>query len=176
MTVEPSHEHEDAFRHVMAHRTMLAAYVRAIVYDPDLAEDTLADVSVEIVRSWSQYDVSRPFGPWARGLARRVALANVRKQRGRPVVLDPDVLEAVAGELDAIGDESHLEARKETLRHCMEKLPEFDRQLVQMRYFDRRTYEDISKFVKRTVGALYVAFNRIHKVLRVCVDRNVKSA
>ena len=44
--------HEDAFRHVLAHRTMLKACVQAIVRNPTLAEDTFSDVTLEIVRAW----------------------------------------------------------------------------------------------------------------------------
>src|SRR5947207_9934740 len=69
--------HEEAFRQVLAHRTMLKAYVQAIVRDPSLAEDTFSDVTLEIARSWGRFDASRPFERWARGIARRVALANL---------------------------------------------------------------------------------------------------
>jgi hypothetical protein len=58
--------------------------VHAIVRDPFLAEDTFSDVTLEIARSWDRFDPTRPFEPWARGLARRVALANLRKHN-RPV-------------------------------------------------------------------------------------------
>ena len=38
-------QHEEAFRSVMAHRTMLMAYVRAIVRDADRAVGAFAHVS-----------------------------------------------------------------------------------------------------------------------------------
>ena len=63
--------YEEAFRHVIAHRTMRRAYLHAMVRDPELAEDTMSDVAIEISRSWARYDPARPFGPWARGVARR---------------------------------------------------------------------------------------------------------
>ncbi len=163
--------HREAFGVVLAHRTMLLAYVRAIVHDADLAEDTLADVSMELVRSWARYDATRPFGPWARGVARHVALANLRKQRALPALLDAETLECVGAELDAFGDETHLEARRQALRRCVEKLPEVQRGLVHMRYFENRSYEQIAESVKRSVDALYVAFSRVHRALEECIRK-----
>src|SRR5947207_5758295 len=80
--------YEEAFRHVLAHRTMLKAYVQAIVRDPFLAEDTFSEVTLEIARAWERFDSTRPFQNWARGVARRVALASLRKQSRQPVSLD----------------------------------------------------------------------------------------
>ncbi len=161
----------EAYDVVLAHRTMLLAYVRAIVRDPELAEDTVADVSMELVRSWERYDAARPFGPWARGVARHVALANLRKQRALPALLDAETLEGVGAELDALGDERRLEARRLALARCVEKLPEVQRGLVRMRYFEDRSYEQIAASVKRSVDALYVAFTRIHRALEECIRK-----
>jgi RNA polymerase sigma-70 factor (ECF subfamily) len=169
-------DNEAAFRQVMAHRTMLASYVRALVHDPDAAEDVFADVSVELVRSWPAYDQSRPFGPWARGVARRVALANARRFGRRPVLLGEQALEVVGAALDSLGDETRMAERAEALRLCLEGMPEQDREMLRMRYFQNRSYEQIAKAVNRTVGALYVAFYRMHRVLRECIRRRLETA
>src|SRR5262245_59731087 len=92
--------YEQAFRQILAHRTMLKAYLQAIIRDPVLAEDTFSQVTIEIARSWKRYDTSRPFENWARGLARRIALAELRKRGREPVALDEDVLESIGMELD----------------------------------------------------------------------------
>lgn len=176
VTRPPESPHEEAFRQVLAHRTMLKAYVLAIVRDPELAEDTLSDVAVELARNWSQYDASRPFAPWARGVARRVALANLRKRQALPSLLDAAVLDAVGADLDALGDEARLEARKNALRRCLERLPEGSRRLVRLRYFENQSYEAVSRAVQRNVNALYVALNRIHEALTSCVQKHLGSA
>src|SRR6185369_2659175 len=92
---------DEAFLQVLAHHTMLKSYILAIIHDPHLAEDTLSDVTLAIVRSWERFDKRQPFAPWARGVARRIALANRRKFQ-RPVSeLNDDVLEAVGMHMDA---------------------------------------------------------------------------
>jgi RNA polymerase sigma-70 factor (ECF subfamily) len=153
---------------------MLISYIWAIVRDRELVEDTFGDVSVEIARSWESYDRSRPFGPWARGVARRVALANVREQAGKPAVLDRDILESIGSEIDSTGAQERLNRRMEALKACIGKLSRFSRKLVYLRYSANSTYDEIARIVKRSVNALYTAFSRIHRSLRTCIRKKME--
>ena len=171
--IHEQQSYEEAFRRVLSHRTMLTAYVRAIVRDPHLTEDTFSDVTLEIVRCWQHYDQKRPFEPWARGVARRIALANLRERSRELPGLDEAVLESIGLEMDQMGDETELEARKAALRKCLEQLSETNRHLVRLRYFEDRPYAEISQMVGRGLGALYVTFSRIHDALSRCVERGM---
>jgi len=155
---------------------MLKAYVQAIVRDLTLAEDTFSDVILEIVRSWPSYDKAREFPPWARGVARRVALAVLRKNSRAPLHLDEGLLEQIGEELSSMGDEVELEARKHTLQCCLELLSAKNRELVRLRYFENRSYLEIANQIGRSVGALYVGFNRIHQALEKCIQERMQSA
>lgn len=173
MTTDCSTAPDDAVRQVLAHRTMLKAYIRAIVRHPTLAEDTFSDVTLAIINSWHRYDPNRPFETWARGVARRVSLANLRKEAKQPCPLDEEVLELLGQELDAIGNEPALEQRKEALKNCVESLSPKHRQLIEFRYFENRSYQEISGLVGKTVGTLYVVFNRLHKLLSACIEHRL---
>lgn len=148
---------------------MLKIHILCIVRDAHLAEDTLSDVTLAIVRSWSKFDRTKPFAAWARGVARNVALTNLRKQQRSAVTLDDSVLESLGAALDAGGGEAELEEKKRRLRACVEKLPGRSRELVQWRYFDDISYPDIAARSRRSLAALYMAFSRIHAVLADCV-------
>jgi RNA polymerase sigma-70 factor (ECF subfamily) len=167
--------YEEAFRRVLAHRTMLKAYVQAIVRDPLLAEDTFSDLTLEIARCWGTFDQNRPFENWARGVARRVALTNLRKQTKQPTSLSEEVLEAVGLELETFGSEVQLETRKEALQRCVQKLSTANRELVRWRYFENRSYEEVAERSGRSMGALYVVFTRIHQALGRCIERVLRS-
>ncbi len=168
--------YEEAFRQVLANRTVILVCVRAIVRDPHLVEDTLSDVTMEIVRSWDKFDQSRPFAPWARGVARRVALTNLRKAGRMIATLDDEVIELLGADLDARGGESRFEQYKERLNKCLSKLSDNARRLVVARYFDDRTYDELAATEKRSNGALYVAFTRIHQSLARCLKRQSPTA
>ena len=161
--------HDEAFLQILAHRSMLKAFILSIVHDPHLAEDTLSDVTLVIVRSWDKYEKQRPFGPWARGVAKRVALVNLRTRRRPVLTLDDDVLEAIGSELSATGDEGRQEELKQRLRRCLDQLSPRKRELIRLRYFEERSYAEIAQRTMRTVSALYMAFSRIHTTLAQCV-------
>jgi RNA polymerase sigma-70 factor (ECF subfamily) len=167
---------EDAFRHVLANRTVLLMCVKAIVRDPHLVEDTLSDVTMEIVRNWEKYDPSRPFAPWARGVARRVALTNLRKAGRMIATLDDEVIDLLGAEMEAQGGESRFEQYKDRLNECLSKLSASARRLVIARYFNEVTYDELAAQERRTNGALYVAFVRIHQTLARCVKRQRTTA
>jgi RNA polymerase sigma-70 factor len=171
--VAPSSPQDEAFLQVLAHHTMLRAYILAIVRDVHLTEDALSEATLAIVHSWSRFDRRQPFAPWARGVARRVALANLRKAQRPEVELDEAVLESVAVQIDAMGGEAFLEERRQKLRFCVDKLPQPSRALVQSRYFDGKSYSEMARESGRTMVALYKAFSRIHEALANCVKKEV---
>lgn len=168
--------YEEAFRVVMAHRTLLEVAVRSVVRDPELVEDTLSDVALEIARHWDRYDPSRPFAPWARCVARRVAFDNLRRRGLRTALLDEEVLESVAAHMDSWGGEARLESRLQALRQCTEQLPPAGRELVRLRYFENRPHEEIARLTNRTANALYVAYSRLHEALLECVRKKLEWA
>lgn len=168
-------QEEAAFLAVMAHRTMLKAYVKAIVHEPTLAEDTFSDVTLEIVRSWDHYDQTKPFAPWARALARRVSILNLRRKEEERCFIDESTLEEIAQEMDLMGEETALDERKAVLRQCVDKLSTGNQQLIRLFYFENYTYQQMSPIVKRTVGALYIIFSRLHQVLGKCVQNEFRS-
>ena len=134
----------------------------------------LVEATLAIVLSWERFDRSQPFAPWARGVARRVALASLRKGQRTVLGLDADVLEGLGLELDALGREADLEERRQRLRLCVGRLPGHSRDLVRRRYFDDESYADIARHTGRTIVALYKAYSRIHEALARCVKTGLQ--
>lgn len=159
----------EAILRLLAHRTMLKTYLLSIVHDHHLAEDALSETTVQVLQAWPRFDATRPFGPWARGIARRVALAILRQRRRGGTTLGPEVLESLGAAIEDLGDEVELEERRQRLRHCVEKLPERERDLVRLRYFESTGYEELTGRTGRTRAALYMAFRRIHRRLADCL-------
>ena len=69
-----------------------------------------------------------------------------------------------------------LGRRKEALESCLGILTEANRELVRLRYFENRGYDEIAHTLGRSVGALYVALTRIHAALHDCVRRKLRLA
>jgi RNA polymerase sigma-70 factor (ECF subfamily) len=168
---DPRRQKQAPFTHFFTHRAMVRAYLHAILHDGDLVEDTLSDVAVEVARCWDVYDPAMPFGPWVRGIARRLALKRLRRHRRLALGLPDDVLESLGAAMDQLGDGMALDAQKRQLRQCLEGLSERNRELVRLRYFEDQRLDAIAARSKRTLGALYVAFSRIHAALLRCMEQ-----
>jgi RNA polymerase sigma-70 factor (ECF subfamily) len=160
-----------AFTHFFTHRAMLRAYLQAMLRDSDLIDDTLSDTAVEVARCWEVYDPTMPFGPWVRGIARRLALKRLRGRRRVELGLPEDVLESLGAAMDQLGDRMAQEAQKRQLRRCLEGLSGRNRELVRLRYFEEQRLDAIAEQSQRSMGALYVAFSRIHAALLRCMEK-----
>jgi RNA polymerase sigma-70 factor (ECF subfamily) len=170
--------HEQAFRLFLGHQAMIHAYIRAIVRDVAAAEDALSDTSIALARAWEGYDPARPFAPWARGIARRVALETLRRwgQHPRCAALDEDVLEALGVRIEATIASDGQGARHEALARCLDALQPPQRDLVRMRYADGLSHQAIASRLARTANAVCVAMHRLHGVLSDCIRRRLESA
>jgi RNA polymerase sigma-70 factor (ECF subfamily) len=172
----PVSDHEEAFATFFAHRPMLRAYLLAILRDSDVTEDVLSDVALATVQSWPLYDRSLPFGPWARGIARRVAFKRLQKQSRAEVGLPDDVLDSLGAAMDEMGDALVMEGRKRQLGDCLQQLSARNRELVRLRYHEELSFELMARRLGRSAGALYTAFSRIHSALLACLRKAEENA
>jgi len=164
----------EPFRSLVAHQEMLKAFLGSVVFDKGQVEETLSDVNLEITRCWDQYDPSRPFGPWACGVARRVALHHSAKLKAQHALLDIDTVKDMARNFNEVGEDLELTHRRHcALRLCLRQLSVKNQELIRLRYYEDRTYAQISLAIGRAVGALRTAFFRIQKVLGGCVKQRL---
>ena len=60
---------------------MLTAYLRTLVDDESVVDDLFQESMLVAWRRLDECDLSRPFGPWVRGIAGRLVLAHYRKRK-----------------------------------------------------------------------------------------------
>ncbi len=115
---------------------MLLAFIRSIQYDQASAEDTWQETMLVAWRRIDDYDPSRPFGPWLRGIAQKIVLSQAAKPSSRMAVADPESMEYLSQRFESLqrltGDT--LDEKLEALRDCVALLPDHERQCIQMRY------------------------------------------
>jgi RNA polymerase sigma-70 factor, ECF subfamily len=166
----PPGQTDAAFTHFFAHRPMLRAFVYAMTRDHSLVDDILSDVAVEVARHWDAYDPARPFGPWVRGIARRVALKALSRRGRWELGFPDDVLESLGTAMDELCDQMEIVSQQRRLQRCLDRLTPRSRELVRLRYFDEQPLAAIAARVDRTIGALYTAYSRIHEALLRCME------
>ncbi|MDI1290211.1 MAG: sigma-70 family RNA polymerase sigma factor [bacterium] len=119
-----------------AHADMLIAYLRSIVRDQSGVDDLFQETMIVAWRRLGEFDRSRPFGPWLRGIASNLAMASFRKGKSRPLCVDPEVLAAISdryGRLERTAGDS-FRSHLTSLADCMSRLPGAMREAVELAY------------------------------------------
>lgn len=164
-------DHERFLRDWIKAQPAVAGFVSALVPDFHAAEDILQEVAVVLLRKYGEYDSSRPFLPWALGIARLEVLNRRRAlARGglahRPSLAEK--LEAACGELAP-----ELERRTEALRECLKGVEGRAREVLRLRYELALGPREIAGRVGISGGAVRVLLSRVRAALRDCIRRRM---
>ncbi|MBM4111344.1 MAG: sigma-70 family RNA polymerase sigma factor [Phycisphaerae bacterium] len=121
---------------VREHADMLIAYLRAMAWNDALVDDAFQEAIIVAWRRLPDFDRSKPFAPWLRGIARNTLLGLARKQQRR---------HEIAGDAAALHLEHQLARiestpadrfsdRLEPLMDCMKRLAPEQREAVELVY------------------------------------------
>lgn len=135
---------------IREHGDALLASIRATA-GTEQAEDIFQDTVLVAWRRLPDYDRTRPFGPWLRGIARMIALDYASK-RARMQLASPEVIEQVEQDLRAFerwtGSAAEValgfRERLAALDECLSRLPENYAQAIQSAYRDSHTLAHIA--------------------------------
>lgn len=160
---------------VREHADMLTAYLRSLLWSDQGLDDVFQEVMLVAWRRLPEYDKSRPFGPWLRGIGRNMVLEHHRKGRARAAVTDPTVLDAVesrfqsllsAGGLASAGE---FRARAERMLDCLQRLPDILRETVEMVYARGMLLRQIAESVGVNEETAKKRLQRARESLSKCV-------
>jgi RNA polymerase sigma-70 factor (ECF subfamily) len=166
---------EDLLKTLLDARLRLCAGLWPVLHDTHAVEDIF---QVTLLRAVKEAETLRDADhalAWARVTARNLAIDHLRKHGSRVVLLDEAALDALDAELDERGTEA-LEARMDALKRCVEKLPERSRRLVNLRYHENRSGQQVAEAMGVKLDAMYQAMRRVHLALRDCVERQLREA
>ena len=159
-------KNEDFVQAFMACRVDLSRYVLSLVRDVSAVDDIMQDLAVALWRKYDDYDVSRPFLPWACRFAFYQVLKHRQRTRRRGWQLsDERALDLAANPTK----DEFQEARKDALQSCLGSLPSEDRELLKCRYESKETIQQMAQRTKISVHKLYHALDRIRDELMTAV-------
>jgi RNA polymerase sigma-70 factor (ECF subfamily) len=165
-------DHQRIVQVLLAARTRISAAVFVIVRDAQTAEDVFQDVSVKALSDEMSFAGEPQLLSWAHITARHQALNWLRSLKNRCVSLDEELLELVEAEWARESMRPEGE-RMEALRHCVEKLPDRSRQLLDQRYSQACSCAEISRTVGVGLDAIYQRLARLHRSLRECIEKRI---
>ncbi len=137
-------------------------HTRKMVIDHDDANDLTQDTFIKIHRYIDTFREDSQLFTWIYRIATNECLTFLNKKKRRFFLPIGDVVGELTAKLDTqehlTGDEIQLKLQKAVVR-----LPDKQRLVFNMKYFDDMTYEDISEVTKTSVGALKASYHHAVK-------------
>jgi RNA polymerase sigma-70 factor (ECF subfamily) len=169
---QPPADNELFLSLITANYDNLRRYIYTLLPNEEDSKDVLQEVCIAISRKFGEYDVSRPFLPWACRFAYLKVLKFHEQQRPRRMVrLPTEVLELLAQAREE--EEPVLAERLVALKKCLQKLTVRDRQLIQARYVDHTPTEQIAASLSQSRRTLFRNLERVRRLLFECINRSV---
>ena len=139
-------------------------HVRKMVIDHDDADDITQEVFIKIHKAIETFREDSQLFTWIYRIATNECLNFLTKKRRRFFLPIEDIEPQLAAKLDSSdmisGDEIQRKLQKAVLQ-----LPDKQRLVFNMKYFDDLSYEDMSEITKTSVGALKASYH--HAVRKI---------
>lgn len=153
------------------HADHLLVYLRAIVRDKSMVDDVFQETMMVAWRRLGDFDKSRSFGAWVRGIGSRVAMDHAGRRR--MPASDPAILQEIEAHSVAFdGDHSiSFQSRLQALDDCLEKLPSDYSQAVHMVYTAQLPLRTIANNLALSEEAIKKRIQRARALLGDCMKR-----
>lgn len=148
-------------------------YIFKRIADENEAAELTSQVFVKAMQSLHKYQFRGvPFAAWLYQIARNeLNLAFRSKKYNRSVDLKTDQVHAVIEEFEANNLQNEpSEEKTQYLLESLRKLEKDELELLEMRYFEKRPFQEVSQILNITVSNAKVKMHRIIKKLKVIME------
>lgn len=147
---------------VKLYQERLYWHIRKIVIDHNDADDVLQNTFIKVWRSIDKFREESTIYTWLYRIATNESITFFNSNKRRSLVPMNDTSEFLMNNLTSDpyfeGDEIQLR-----LQEAILKLPEKQRIVFNMKYYDEMKYEDMSQVLDTSVGALKASFHHAAK-------------
>ncbi len=143
---------------VKSYQQRLYWHIRKIVMNHDDADDILQNVFIKVWKNVDGFREDSSLFTWLFRIATNESLSHLQKQRRHSVISINDISEYLTESLetDVYFDGNEMEKK---LQLAIIQLPEKQRIVFNLKYFDEMKYEEMSEVLKTSVGALKASFH-----------------
>ncbi len=147
---------------------VIRLYLNSVIYNKADAQDLLQRVALRAYRKFNDYDSDQPFQGWVFGIAKFEVLGYFRDHGRNMEVIDSEISERLA---DNMEDQSEIISREEEERHerleqLLRQIPPKAQELIRLRFYENREYDEIAQLLNTNEGAVRTAISRIIAKLR----------
>ncbi len=158
------------------HTRRLRDYVRMMVKDDDVAEDLVQEVLIRVVKviDEGRYTDKGRFLPWLLRIAHNRVLDYFRAQKQVKTISESsagfDILGSKSFAEPSIEDQMISEQCAEEIRALVEELPEEQREVVRMRYYEGLSFKEIAEHtgvsINTALGRMRYALINMRQIIK----------
>lgn len=164
-----------AFGHILdANQRRIYYFVRRMVLDHDDADDVTQNTFIKAWKGLDGFRGEAKISTWLHRIAYNEAITFIGQKKKRNHVSVEDHLAATASSLmaDVLYEGDDIQAR---LHAAVDTLPEKQKAVFVMKYFEEKKYEEISDITGTSVGALKASFHHAVNKIEEFVKLNIES-
>ena len=137
-------------------------HIRRMVVDHDDANDVLQNVFIKVWNGLENFKEESQLYTWLYRIATNESLTFLEGQKKRSAVSLSDVESGLSNKIKA---DRHFDANKLEwqLQLAIQQLPEKQRLVFSLRYYDEMPYEEMSKVLETSEGALKASYHHAVK-------------
>lgn len=155
-------------RELWRQRIHLVAFIEVIVHDEHLAEDVFQEISVAALQKRSQISDAAHLKHWLLQAARFYGVAVLRKLARQRIIFNDELLDRIETAWRR-QDAGVCMEQATALKACLERLSPYARRIIELRYGQGITGQDLARTLDRKVDTIYKALTRAHHALADCV-------
>jgi len=158
------------------HKKRVTDYIAMMVKDRDIANDIFQETAIKAVRviDDGRYADNGKFLSWMLRIAHNQVIDHFRHTRGENKLSEADAGFDILGSMrfagDSVEDRMVHEQINADLRRIIDHLPEEQRDVVMMRYFDDMSFKDIAAesgvSINTALGRMRYALINLRKLIR----------
>jgi len=168
----------DVFLHIMQrYEGKLLTYIKRLTYcETEEAEDILQETFIKTYQNLNNFSAPLKFSSWIYRIAHNESVSYLRKKHRRPQIIKSassdefQLIEHLANDTD-IHQEIQDLLRDEKLRGLIERLDKKYRDVLILRYFEEKDYQEISDILRLSIGTVSTMIHRAKKQLREVLEK-----
>lgn len=137
-------------------------HIRRLVVDHDDANDVMQNVFIKVWKGLDQFREDARFYTWLYRIATNESLSFLEKEKKKASVSFEDISLALSEKLAADKD-FDLSKIEWKLQVAIQKLPEKQKLVFSLRYYEEMSYQEMSKVLDTTEGALKASYHHAVK-------------
>ena len=130
------------------------------------AEDIIQDVFIKAYENLRGFDTSLSFSSWVYRICHNHVISLHRKKQTQKdkgfIEIEDEVLQVISSEIDILQELQNKELRSQIQKNLERMSPAY-REIIILRFFEEKSYEEISDILQKPMGTIATLVSRAKK-------------